>query len=110
MVKQVMSDLEEIVYNWLSQKKINFQFQSSLAGGYYALGGAVIDFILENRIALRVHGEYWHRGVVPEGRDLMQKEILTAQGFIVVDLWGEDLKSRLDETMQRALSGEEMLR
>ena len=108
---QPMTDIEAVVINWLNRHKIDFQFQTSLAGGYFALGGAVVDFILpDRRIAIRVSGEYWHRGVVPEGKAEIQREQLTALGWTVVDVWGDDLINRLEETMRLALLGQEMLK
>lgn len=110
MVKPIFTDIEEIVYNWLVKHKIVFTFQSSLSGGRYELGGSVVDFILDNRnIAIRVLGEYWHRGVAKEGSDLLQKENLSALGWVVIDLWSSDIENRLEETMIKALRGEEML-
>jgi len=114
MVEQPMTDIgtdiELIVYNYLVRHKINFEFQTSLAGGIYSLGGSVVDFILpEYRIGLRVMGEYWHRGVAKSGTDLIQKERLQAMGLTIVDLQEDDIKERLTETMVKALRGEEML-
>lgn len=102
------SDLEIIVIRWLEKNKIEYKFQTSLMGGFYELGGAVVDFIIGD-LAWRVMGEYWHEGVEARGRDVMQREMLTAMGFIVVDIYGEDLRKRLDETLTKALRGEEML-
>jgi len=112
MVTQVGTDLEILVMNWLNKRKINYEFQTSLIGGFYELGGAVVDFLIPDRmLAWRVMGEYWHRGVVQSGRDVIQKEeIFNKIGYTVVNLWGNDLQSRLDETLRRALRGEEMLR
>ena len=106
----VLTDIEKIVYNYLTARKIPFQFQSSLAGGYYSLGGSVIDFLLPDlRLGFRVMGEYWHRGISKSGQDLIQRERLSAMGLTVVDLLEEDLHNRLEETMTKALRGEEML-
>ena len=110
MVEQVMSGTEEIVYRWLVKKKIDFQFQTSLMGGFYSLGGAVVDFLFPNRmLAWRVHGEYWHSGVEKRGSDLIQKELLANLGYTVVDLWEDDIRDRTDETLTKALLGQEML-
>jgi len=103
------SDLEIIVIRWLEKNKIEYKFQTSLMGGFYELGGAVVDFIIEDgNLAWRVMGEYYHLQVDIRGHDAIQREMLTAMGFIVVDIFGEDLKNRLDETLTRALRGEEM--
>ncbi len=105
-----MTSIEAIVYQYLTERKIPFSFQSSLMGGWYSLGGAVVDFILEeNMIALRVAGEYWHAGVEKRGSDLIQKELLANLGYTVIDLWEDDIKNRLEETMRLTLQGQEML-
>jgi len=109
MTTQVMSDIEAIVYDYLTKRGISFRFQTSLAGGFYELGGSVVDFLVEPNLAWRVMGEYYHRGVIPEGKDIIQKEMLTGLGYVVVDLWGDDIKDRLEQTMRLALQGQEML-
>ena len=110
MTEQPMSDIETIVYNYLVRHKIPFQFATSLAGGFFELGGAVVDFLVEPNLAWRVMGEYYHRGVTKEGSDLIQREMLEGLGYIVVNIWGDDIKDRLEETMRLALQGEEMLK
>ena len=110
MATAVMSDIEEIVFQWLTRRNIEFSFQTSLGGGFFELGGSVIDFLIpDGNLAWRVQGEYFHRGVVAEGRDNIQKEVLTGLGFTVVDIWGDDIRDRLDETMRLALQGREIL-
>ena len=110
-MEQLYTDIEKLVLQWLINHQINFQFQTSLSGGFYELGGSVVDFLLpDQRLAWRVHGEYWHRGVSVEGRDLIQKETLSAMGLTIVDLWGSDIQNRLEETMRLALLGQEVLK
>lgn len=112
MVEQVMTDIEAIVVEWLQRHKIKFQFQTSLLGGYFALGGAVVDILLEEgNIAIRIMGEYYHRGIEPEGKAVIQREMLEAEGWTVVDIWGEDIENpvRLEQAMRLALQGQEML-
>ncbi len=111
MVSQPMTDIETICYNWLTRRGIPFRFQTSLSGGFYQLGGAVVDFLLDERnLAWRIFGEYYHRGVTKEGSDLIQKEMLTELGWRVVDIWGDDVKDRTDEVLRLALEGREVLR
>jgi len=109
---QVGSDIELIVLNWLVKRGIAFQFENSLMGGFYELGGAVVDFLVEPNLAWRIMGEYWHRGVTKAGSDLIQKENLSAMGLVVVDIWSMDLETpeRVNETLTKALQGIEMLR
>ena len=110
MVSAVASDIELIVIEWLNARNITFSFQTSLAGGWYQLGGAVVDFLFYDRmLAWRIMGEYYHRGVEKEGSDLLQREMLSTIGWTVVDLWGDDIFNRLEETMNLALKGREVL-
>jgi len=111
MVTQVMTDIEAMVVRWLDRHKIVYEFQTSLAGGFFEMGGAVVDFILPARLlAWRVMGEHWHEGVEVEGDDLIQRELLEGVGWTVVNIWGLDIQYRLEETMRKALLGQEMLR
>ena len=107
----VLTDIEAIVFEWLTKRKIPFQFQTSLMGGFYSLGGAVCDFIVEPNLAWRISGEYWHKTVEKIGSDTIQREQLEALGYIVVDLWGSDLLNpdKREEALQLALQGNEML-
>lgn len=111
MTTQVATDIEILVIRWLDRRGIQYEFQTSLAGGWYSLGGSVVDFLFRDRsMVWRVMGEYYHRGVTKEGSDLYHKEILEQLGFIVVDIWGDDIRERIDETLGLALQGREMLR
>ena len=111
MASEVASDLELIVIRWLDQRNIQYDFQTSLRGGHFQLGGTVVDFLFYDRgLAWRVQGEYFHKGVTKEGSDLIQREMLAELGWIVVDLFADDLENRLDQTLQLALQGQEMLR
>lgn len=105
----VASDIELKVIGWLERRGIQYAFQTSLAGGHFSLGGAVVDFIIE-RLAWRVQGGYYHTGVTKEGSDIIQKEMLSALGYTVVDIFGDDLADdRIDNTLQLALMGQEVL-
>jgi len=101
------SDIEILVIKWLDKHGIEYQFQSSINGGFYSLGGAVVDFII-GELAWRVMGEYYHQQVEIRSHDAIQREMLTAMGFIVIDIWGEDVLNRIDETLNKALMGEEI--
>lgn len=110
-MERVATDIELLVLAWLDRHKIEYQFQSSLRGGWYALGGAVVDIILrERRLAWRIFGEFWHRGVEKQGSDVLQREMLTELGWVVVDIFSDDIENRLEETLRLALMGQEVLR
>ena len=113
---QIASDLERIVIDWLKKRGmemgIDYGFQSSLMGGRFELGGAIVDFIFSERALLwRVQGDYFHKGVEKEGTDAIQRELLESQGWTVIDIWGSDLDTpeRINDTLTRALRGEEVL-
>jgi len=111
MTTQIASDLEIIVIGWLTQRNIVFEFQPSLRGGFYQLGGAVVDILLPaRRLDWRIFGEFWHRGVEKEGSDTIQREMLMELGWVVVDLYSDDIENRLEETLTKALMGQEVLR
>ena len=113
MVTQQASDLELICLRWLDKKGItDFEFQSSQMGGWYELGGAVVDFLFSERsLGWRVHGEYWHTGVEKEATDAVQRELLESQGWTMVDIWGSSLETpeMVERTLSKALQGEEVL-
>lgn len=110
MVFRIATDIEEIVLRYLDRHEVQYEFQTSLAGGFFELGGAVVDILIpERRLAWRIFGEYWHQPVATRARDAIQRELLGSMGWTVVDIWGSDIETRLEETMQKALLGEEML-
>ena len=113
MENPVLSDIEAIVYNWLVKHKItDFVFQSSLAGGRFELGGSVVDFTFPERLlAWRVHGDYWHKQMSQQASDVVQREILESEGWIVVDIWGSalDTPAKVNNTLMKALQGQEVL-
>lgn len=111
MQTRMATDIEIIVLRWLDRNKIEYEFQSSLMGGFFELGGAVVDVLIPDRnLAWRIMGEYWHRGVEKTGTDTIQREMLEGMGYTVVDLFELDIRERLSETMTKAIQGEEMLR
>ena len=75
-------------------------------------GSATVDFIIPDRnTALRCMGSYWHSSLESKARDEFGKEQLINEGFIVVDLWEENLSDdRIQNTMELALEGIEALR
>ena len=110
--KPIMSDIEEIVYNFLTKRSIEFEFQSSMLGGRYELGGSIADFtIYELYLIFRVHGDYWHRPITKQATDAVQRELLESQGWTVVDIYGSDLETpeEVNNTLERALQGVEVL-
>ena len=106
----VASSLELKVIEWLTKRQIHFNFQTVLMGGHFALGGAIVDFLFPDRmLAWRVQGGFWHQGVTKTGSDQIQRELLTAMGYVVVDIWEDDLEpDRIDYTLELALEGQEV--
>ena len=109
---QFLSDLEKKVYNWLSKREIPFTTQEPMFGIAGEAGSAVIDFVLtERNIVLRTMGSYWHSGTEAKARDAFGREQLVNKGYIVVDLWEENLTDdKIQNTMELAIEGQEALR
>ena len=107
---QFLSSLEKKVYLWLTEHQIPFNSQQRMFG-YAEAGSATVDFLLPDRgLVLRCMGSYWHSSLEAKARDEFGKEQLINQGYIVVDLKEESLTDeRIDNTMQAALRGEEVL-
>ncbi len=107
MVTEVMTSPEQLVFNWLTQRKIPFRTQVGFLGGVTEAGGAKVDFVLDElNIIIRVQS-YWHTVGPALARDELQRIALINEGWIVVDVLEEDLNENLNETMARALRGEE---
>ena len=109
---QFLSTLEKKVWNWLAKNDIPFDTQQTMLAPARELGSAVVDFILPvSNIILRCMGSYWHSGLEAKARDEFSKERLLQMGYIVVDLWEENLQDdKIEKTMEMALRGEERFR
>lgn len=91
---------ERVVYKALTDRHLEFDFQSSLVGGRIDLGGMVADFLIPRPpVVIRVQGMFWHgdfdhttgnliNGDLSQGRrDDDQRAILEDMGYYVVDFW-----------------------
>jgi len=108
------SSPELLVYDWLTRRRIEFEFQSSLYGGRQVAGGLVTDFIVwvgADPMAWRIQGEHWHTGAVVEAKDKANaiRMLMTTYGgrkFIAcVDLWESDLYRDHNGVCEEALRG-----
>ena len=79
-------------------------------------GGFVIDFIVYNLaavpVAIRVMGEYWHGPLAPgaPGRDDAEAIKLRADGYLVCDLWEQDVyRAALSGTIRELIARETMV-
>ena len=107
----IASDIEIIVMRWLDKRGILYNFQSSLLGGRFELGGSIVDFTFDDRfLGWRVQGDYWHRQIAQNASDNVQRELLESEGWTIVDVWGDDIKNpdRLDMVLEAALKGDEV--
>ena len=107
-----LNKLEQTVADWLEKNRVIFQAQEPFFGATLELGGVTVDFLLPDRnIVIRVQGTHWHQDLASQARDLLSKEKLTEAGYQVIDVWDTSLQeSRIDETMRRAIQGEEIPR
>jgi len=103
---------ERIVLAWLDRKGIIYDFQSSMMGGRYELGGSIVDVLIPDlNTAIRIQGGYWHQGVEKSATDTIQRELLESHGWQVVDVWEKDLTppERANYTLEAALRGQEVV-
>ena len=109
---QFLSSLERKVWDWLAKNNISFDTERTFLAEAGELGSARVDFVIPDRnLLLRVMGSYWHSGLEAEARDRLGKEGLMAQGWIVVDLWEDDLTDeKIERTMRLAIEGREVIR
>lgn len=107
-----LSSLERKVWNWLTRNNIPFQTERVMLAPAREIGSAVVDFLIPGRnLILRVMGSYYHSGLKAKARDELSKERLMNQGYIVIDLWEENLPDdRIEGTMSMALAGQESIR
>lgn len=107
----MLNEDEKKVADWLLSHKIPFITQAPMFG-IGEIGSATIDIILtERHIAIRVMGTHWHSGITPSGRDLIGREKLTEAGWLVVDIWTDNLTpEKVEYTLNRAILGEEIPR
>ena len=105
---------ERIIWKWLEDQKLAFQWQQSAFGGRMLRGGMVLDFVVlglaAGPVVIRVQGDYWHGPTSPgrPGRDDDQAQRLRAKGYIVLDLWESDiyayaLRGELRVLIERAI-------
>jgi very-short-patch-repair endonuclease len=97
---------ERIVYAWLSEHRIPFDFQSSLQGGRLEFGGIVADFILpDHRYVLNPAGPT-HDTFLRQRKDEEQSMVLAEFGYRVFFI-DDDVcynESRFEETMRAILN------
>ncbi|MCJ7612142.1 MAG: hypothetical protein MUP19_07760, partial [Candidatus Aminicenantes bacterium] len=104
-----MTETEGKIAVWLDNKRINYNFQSSLVGGRAELAGMDIPFIIPDfNLALRIRNQDLYDGVSQTAIARMERAQLHNLGFVVVDAHEEDITRNIDEVMNRAIEGREM--
>jgi hypothetical protein len=105
---------ELLVYDWLTRRRLQFQFQSSLFGGRKIRGGLVADFVVwigANPMAWRVQGEHWHSSAADKAHDkanryrLLRSSYLGRRFIAVVDLWELDIYRACNRVCEDATRG-----
>ena len=106
---------EYTVWKYLTDRKhlregVDFIFQSSRFGGRRVFGGVVIDFYIPARnMVWRVQGERFHMLLVADRMDdAVEKIQLEGYGYVVIDLWVNDLLQRPGYVLDLAWSGQEV--
>src|SRR4030042_1490824 len=109
MTADLMTETETKIATWLDNKRINYDFQSSLMGGRSELAVLIIPFIVPDfNLALRIRNQDLYDGVSQTALARMERARLHNLGFIVVDAHEEDITRNVDEVMGRAIQGREM--
>ena len=109
MTTDLMTETETKIATWLDNKRINYNFQSSLIGGRSELAGMIIPFIVPDfNLALRIRNQDLYDGVSQTALARIERTQLHSLGFIVVDAHEEDVTRNIDEVMNRAIEGREM--
>lgn len=104
-----MTATEGKVADWLNNKRINYNFQSSLVGGRSELAGLTVPFIIMDfNLALRIRNQDLYDGVSQTALARIERAQLHNLGFVVVDAHEEDITRNIDEVMNRAIEGREM--
>lgn len=109
------SSPEALVYDWLTKKKIPFEFQSSFFGGRIFRGGLVNDFALfhlsQGVMIWRIQGEYYHSPTKEKDeankQRLLMSRVKNQKVVAVVDLWERSIYKGVNSVCQDALSGRE---
>jgi hypothetical protein len=104
-----MTDTETLVAKWLDDKRVSYDFHSTLMGGRPEYAGFIMPFILPDfNIVLRIRNQEVYENVIQTSLQRIEREQLHSIGFIVVDLHEEDIIRNTDEVMNRAINGREM--
>lgn len=103
---------EFLIFRGLERRglKVNvaFQFQAAQFGGRQKLGGAVVDFILQETIAGRVQGEFFHfKNTEVKVANLIQRRLLEQAGFTVVDMLAKEIEASPSRVVRLFIDGKE---
>ena len=98
---------EFLVYQELTKRKIEFEYQSSQMGGRQARGGAVLDFYIPSlNLGINVQSTYYHyQNWTAKVNDALQREQLEAMGITMVYIDEEALLRNASYYVGAALEG-----
>lgn len=107
---------ELLVYLWLQQKGISFEFQVEAQGGRQDHGGSVVDFLVHmgRTLAWRIQGVYWHNLSQSEWNDKVRRKLLEGSLIMgyqidaVVDVWEMRIYNDRENTLTLAIAGIEL--
>lgn len=104
---------ELLVYLWLKEKGIPFEFQAEANGGRQHTGGSVVDFLAHPgpTWAIRVQGTWWHGLSEQQRLDEIRRRLLEGalvMGYQVdgvVDVWENRVYQDRETVMTLAMAG-----
>ena len=83
-----ITNLEEIVKDYLNKNRINYIFQYSTRTGF------VIDFVLvDKKIAIEVDGSKWHSSEEAMKKDNFKDYMLKREGWKVIRIKEEEMNN-----------------
>jgi len=103
---------EYLVYQELTKRKIDFEYQSSQLGGRQQRGGAVIDFLIVDRmLGINIQSEYWHyQNWTAKINDTLQRKQLEAMGIRMIYIDETDIEQNPAYYVGEALKGNDLSR
>lgn len=104
---------ELLVYLWLKEKGIPFEFQAQANGGRRETGGSVIDFLVHqgNNWAWRIQGTWWHGQPEQVRLDEIRRRLLEGQYVMgyqidgVIDIWEHAIYRDREQVLTLAMAG-----
>jgi very-short-patch-repair endonuclease len=96
LVRNYKTDIEQIMFNKLSEMEVEFVFQYPIRCKY----GYIADFYLpEFKLLIECDGERWHN----KKRDNAKNSVVRKLGYNIIRFKGKEIKQNIDLCFQKIL-------